>query len=186
MNWEDIVKMFDGATDDLEIFSNVVSKAESMFGYDLELLTQESCVPYAEEVWFFAKGKLSLLTKYGEFVDPIGAHEFFRRILTRQEKMSIFHEIDHEYLCQDAARHLGAHFGIDINDVDACPENVLAFEDTMGYSFSEAVDTGVGSNYYALDYLVERFEEEQDCNVAENVTWANIVSEFVETNRQKN
>ena len=67
-DWEEVVGMFEGVPPTLEGFCAAVEKAESAFTYEHEPLIASDKMPYKEEVWLFADGKLSLYSKYGEII----------------------------------------------------------------------------------------------------------------------
>ena len=73
-------------------------------------------------------------------------------IMTHEEKLAIYREIEHEFLLEDA-----------------------------GYwadSFCE--DFGCNKDQFDLEELVDLFEERRDCNVAENDTWQSVMAYYCE------
>lgn len=68
------------------------------------------------------------------------------------EERKIFRKVLREYLTEDAENHVAEY--LEAHDID--PASV-----EVGY-----------------DYLVDRFEDEQDCNIAENIVWDRIVEEY--------
>ncbi len=74
--------------------------------------------------------------------------------LTAAELEQAFRERDREYLYDDACRH--------IED--------LGYDNTI---FDDA----------DIDTIIDRFENEQDCNVPENTTWEHVIEEHIKKNK---
>lgn len=68
---------------------------------------------------------------------------------------TIYRRRDRMYLLEDAKRQVADYLDIGEDDI----------------SVPDGMD---------LDVLIERFENAQDCNVAENVTWQNLIREYME------
>lgn len=80
--------------------------------------------------------------------------------LTATEVEEAYREQLHNYRKQDAVKHLGDMFGKE-------PEG---FSQKYGIELNEIVkDDGF------LDVIVERFEDEFDCNIDENSQWENAI-----------
>ncbi len=91
--------------------------------------------------------------------------------LTDEELEQAFRERDHQYMLEDAERQLEEYLSDDADDDAYMRETYLATFDEL---------TSPESKSYSLDYLVERFSDEQDCNVAENVVWQNVIRDALE------
>lgn len=48
-----------------------------------------------------------------------------------------------------------------------------SFQEQYGFSYEDA--TNPDSNFYILEEAVDRFQDEQDCNLPENEVWENII-----------
>lgn len=75
--------------------------------------------------------------------------------LTGEETERAYREMEHSYLMQDACIHLDNYY--EDNDMKVPEEYDGDF----------------------IDLLVERYEDERDCNVPENDTWDNVISENI-------
>lgn len=97
--------------------------------------------------------------------------------LTDEELEKAFRFRDKQYMKDDAKRQLLDYFGLDIDDYD---------EDELG-DVQKVIDEKGGTfnleeladNDSVLEYLVEMFSEDQDCNAAENDTWQNIIEDYL-------
>lgn len=95
-----------------------------------------------------------------------------------------YREQERNYLRSDAEAHLAEYFGIEPEyDAQQQPGEFQLFEDTMGFSFSEAIN--LGSDFYMLDELVDRYERKRDCTVPEYNTWQYLVASYVEENKMR-
>lgn len=99
--------------------------------------------------------------------------------LTVSELRNAYDEYQQLMRLQDAAKQLGDYFGIDYDcdDAESEPGAYQFFEDTMGFSFDEAINNS--SEHYVLDTLVRMYESKLEANVAENDTWQNVIDNYV-------
>lgn len=58
-------------------------------------------------------------------------------------------------------------------DDEAEAAELSSFQEQYGFSYEDATDPD--SNFYILDEAVDRFQDEQDCNLPENDVWENII-----------
>jgi len=79
--------------------------------------------------------------------------------LTNEELEQAHRECQHNYLLQDAFKHLIDY--INIYEINVIGEYGCTFEDM----------TNLQSEQYLLDKIVEQFEKLSDCNIDENDTW---------------
>lgn len=80
------------------------------------------------------------------------------------------------FLLQDAERHLEfVVFGTERSALDEETETAEldSFLGQYGFSYEDA--TNPDSNFYILEEAVDRFQDEQDCNLPENEVWENII-----------
>lgn len=80
------------------------------------------------------------------------------------------------FLLQDADRHLElVVFGTEREALDEEAEaaELSSFQEQYGFSYEDA--TNPDSNFYILEEAVDRFQDEQDCNLPENEVWENII-----------
>ena len=90
---------------------------------------------------------------------------------------SIYRAQEKAYKLEDAKRQLKTYFGIDEDDLSASEDCIQEFSRVMGMTFEAATDPENGT--CILGDLVERFSDAQDCNVAENDTWHDVIANFV-------
>ena len=90
---------------------------------------------------------------------------------------SIYRAQAKAYRLEDAKRQLKTYFGIDEDDLSASEDCIQEFSRVMGMTFEAATDPE--SDTCILGDLVERFSDAQDCNVAENDTWHDVIANFV-------
>ena len=100
--------------------------------------------------------------------------------LTNEEFERAFRLRDKEYRKEDAKRHLLDHFDIDANNYSE--EEMAAAQKTInenkgGFNLEE-----IANNDDVLGDLADDFAECQDCNIAENTTWQDIIKEFLREN----
>lgn len=74
----------------------------------------------------------------------------------------IYREVLHEYHVMDAIMHVALYL-----------EN------------NEDVDPLVKKMDFDFDYLAEMFEENHDCNIADNDQWQNIIEEYIRANQEE-
>lgn len=88
----------------------------------------------------------------------------------------------YERMClrEDAAWQLAEYFGIDPDNPDeaSAPDAWRNFKDAIGCTYVEACSEG--EETYILDVLVDRFEKYNDCSVAVNDTWHNVIWAFID------
>ena len=80
------------------------------------------------------------------------------------------------FLLQDADRHLElVVFGTEREALDEEAEaaELSSFQEQYGFSYEDA--TNPDSNFYILEEAVDRFQDEQDCNLPENEVWEKII-----------
>ena len=77
------------------------------------------------------------------------------------EEYETYLKVQHEFLLEDARNFVADYLA---NEQDIDPDDID----------DEEIEK------YDLEYLVKRYEEEQDCDVAFNDTWRNIVEEYME------
>lgn len=78
--------------------------------------------------------------------------------MTRQEELNIFFKVQKEFWKEDA------HYQVETYLEWAEDERLVNIDlDTVDW-----------------DYLVDEYEDKQDCDVAENDTWYNIVRDYFE------
>lgn len=70
----------------------------------------------------------------------------------------VFRNVQHDYFMQDAMNQVAT------------------------YLESEDVPANLFEGCFDYDYLAELFEERKDCNVADNDTWRNIITEYIKAN----
>lgn len=75
--------------------------------------------------------------------------------LSDEEAERTYREVEHNYLIQDACIHLDYYY------------------ESNGMEVPEEHDSGF------IGVLVERYDDERDCNIPENDTWYNIIDESV-------
>lgn len=98
-----------------------------------------------------------------------------------KEDLNKYYDIDKKFLIKDAEIRLDEFLGLD--DPETYDENSAFFEGNYGFKAGELYDAN--SKHYILDFLAEEFAEKKDCNVADNVTWENIISEELENIKKR-
>lgn len=96
--------------------------------------------------------------------------------LSDSELYEAYSEKQKVFLLQDAERHLEfVVFGTERStlDEDAEAAELDSFLGQYGFSYTDATDPD--SNFYILEEAVDRFQDEKDCNLAENDVWENII-----------
>lgn len=96
--------------------------------------------------------------------------------LSDNELYDAYREQQKIFLFQDAERHLEfVVFGTEREALDDEAEaaELSSFQEQYGFSYEDATDPD--SNFYILDEAVDRFQDEQDCNLPENDVWENII-----------
>lgn len=96
--------------------------------------------------------------------------------LSDSELYDAYREQQKIFLLQDAERHLEfVVFGTEREALDDEAEaaELSSFQEQYGFSYEDATDPD--SNFYILDEAVDRFQDEQDCNLPENDVWENII-----------
>ena len=97
--------------------------------------------------------------------------------LTDEELEKAFRFRDKQYMKDDAKRQLLDYFGLDINDYDEDElKSVQKVIDEKGGTFDLKE---LSNDDNTLEYLVEMFSEDQDCNATENDTWQNIIEDYL-------
>lgn len=86
-----------------------------------------------------------------------------------KEDLLKYYEIDKDFLIKDAEIRLDDYLGLED------PDNADAFGEEYGFEVMELFDKN--SEHYILEILADDFVENKDCNVADNVTWENIISQ---------
>ena len=85
---------------------------------------------------------------------------------TEINREQIFREVEHQYLLEDAhCQYLEYLFG-----------NEDCFEEDEEKAISE-LKSRFGEDVF--ERLVSEFEDSQDCNIAENDTWHNVIERFL-------
>jgi len=90
-------------------------------------------------------------------------------LLTDEQVEAVFRYRERQYRLLDAESHL-----LDNIDEEMTDE---MFKDTYGITLTEACDKE--SVNCILNDLVERFADKQDCNLAENDVWRDVVAEYL-------
>lgn len=96
--------------------------------------------------------------------------------LTPDEVEAAYREQERIYRLTDAEKHFLEVVGYDIDCDDDDADNLVSaqkFEDTYGFSISEAINFGA-DNYLMADIL-QKYEDSCDCNSPENDNWENAV-----------
>ena len=97
--------------------------------------------------------------------------------LTNEEFERAFRLRDKEYRKEDAKRHLLDHFDI---DVDICDEEEMAkAQEKINENGGNFNLEDIANDDSILSDLADDFAECQDCNIAENVTWQDVVKNFL-------
>lgn len=82
-----------------------------------------------------------------------------------------YYYLDHQYLLEDARRHLDNFVYGDCDPDEMEPEEkdscLQYVEEHFGISYTEMLEL--------LEDMVGEYEQTQDCNIAENTTWVNAV-----------
>ena len=97
--------------------------------------------------------------------------------LTDDEVERVFRLRDKEYRKEDAKRHLLDHFDIDVNDYSKAKmefAQTIINEDGGNFNLED-----ISSDDNILKYLVDEFYDNEDCNIAENDTWQNVIKDFL-------
>lgn len=99
----------------------------------------------------------------------ISIADSLRKIANKPEEINreqIFREVEHQYLLEDArCQYLEYVFG-----------NEDVFEEDEKKALSE-LENKFGTNVF--ERLVSEFEDLQDCNIADNDTWRNVIERFL-------
>lgn len=96
--------------------------------------------------------------------------------LSDNELGEAYREQQKVYLLQDAERHLEfVVFGTERSALDEEDEaaELNRFQEQNGFSYEDTTDPD--SDFYILEEAVDRFQDEQDCNLPENDVWENII-----------
>ena len=122
-----------------------------------------------------------LIAVVGEKPDDSWGAGFAAAVKAIAEKFNddvIYRHQEKMYRLEDADRQLREYFGItDDAEEEDLPACYAKLEENIGATYEEATDPNSGS--YILDYLVERFADEFDCNVAENDIWQSVIQSFI-------
>lgn len=95
--------------------------------------------------------------------------------LTEREIERAFRYQDMGYMMEDAKKHLYDCAGIDEYDEgEDVEEQKAEFRENYGVDFDFVVNDDD-----TLSTLANDFSEEQDCNVAENITWDYVIQEYL-------
>ena len=89
-----------------------------------------------------------------------------------KDRYDTYYEVDKEFLVKDAEIRLDEYLGLD--DPDTYDENFAHFRGEYGFEPTELCNEN--SDHYLLDILADDFAENKDCNVADNDTWRDVIS----------
>lgn len=90
--------------------------------------------------------------------------------LTEEEIERVFRYQDMRYMMEDAKNHLSAYVDFDEENEDLKAQ----FKEEYGIDFDELIN-----DEDVLEYLAERFSDEQDCNEPENITWEYVIDNYL-------
>lgn len=96
---------------------------------------------------------------------------------------SIYRYQDNKYLLEDARTHLLDHLSFKLNlnnifdSIDSYNEKLTKeCREKFGASFEEMCDPN--SDKYLLDVMVDKFNHDKDCNIADNDIWENVIEQI--------
>lgn len=94
------------------------------------------------------------------------------------EDYNTYNRIDENYRLEDAKCQLDTYFGYENDRPEVLnSEESSKFKTEYGFNPEELYDQN--SEHYILDVLASEFYEQQDCNVAENVIWQDVIEEIL-------
>lgn len=144
--------------------------------------TRDDLLQQAEEADEYARNASVTETWYR------GYSEGLRSAANSFNPEQVYRAVEHDYLRMDAARHLQLFFNIPENKQPADDETQ---DDLDGRYFDMCLtaapfygDINIRDNENRLlDDLIAAYEDQRNCNVAENDTWYQVVSQFVNNMR---
>ena len=90
----------------------------------------------------------------------------------------IFRRVLRQYHIEDAKAHVLEE--LESYDID---RDRITIKDTTDEIFIDADDDGESLLWFDLECLAEEFEDKHDCEIADNVTWDNVISEYIESDK---
>lgn len=87
----------------------------------------------------------------------------------------IFRRVLRQYHIEDAKNHILEK--LESHDVD---KDRLSIDDTTHDIFIDRYDDEAPLLWFDIEFLAEQFEDKHDCEIADNVTWNNVISEYIE------
>lgn len=87
----------------------------------------------------------------------------------------IFRRVLCQYHIEDAKNHVLEE--LESHDID---EDRITINNKTGEIFIDADADGESPLWFDLENLAERFEDKHGCEIADNVTWSNVIEEYIE------